>query len=80
VSLVRIQPEDFIKEFYVGLEKDREEIRELKASVSSLQEVVVTIANIAHSCHEKIKELEEDHLKLRRQFTHPLSASIPSGE
>lgn len=64
----------------MGLDKDRETIKELQASIMSLQEVVVTIANIAHSNHEKLKELEEDHLKLRRQFCHSMVTSIPSAE
>lgn len=57
----------------MGLDKDREAIKQL-------QEVVLNLANMLHATQEKLKEISEDHMKLRRQYNTLPITGIPSAE
>ena len=64
----------------MGLDKDRESIKELQASVRQLQDLLVAFANGVSALRDEIKELKEDHIALRQQFVHSAVTGISSAE
>ena len=50
----------------MGLDKDRETIKELQESVKQLQDILLVVANGFAVLQDDIKELKEDHIALRR--------------
>lgn len=57
----------------MGLEKDREAIKQL-------QDLMLVMANKFAALADEIKELKEDHIALRRQFCFSTITGIPSAE
>ncbi len=64
----------------MGLEKDRETIKELENAIKELQGLVLVLANGLAAFKDEIKELKEDHISLRRQFCFSTATGIPSSE
>lgn len=64
----------------MGLDKDRETIKELQELVRQLQDILLVVANGFAVLQDDIKELKEGHIVLRRMSNHEPLAGLPSAE